>query len=82
MRGTVQHINPVRGMVAVLTDDGDYSIVELIGDEVEIGDVVSWTGDTPLGGDTLVNHTRNEKLDVYFQNHHVTSAQLRQQLLL
>ena len=81
MKGTVQQINHVRGMVAVLTVEGEFSIVELLGDEL-VGDVVSWKGDTPLGGDVLVNHTRGETFDVFFQNHHVSPHQLRQQLLL
>ena len=51
------------------------------GNEVSVGDVVIWTGDTPLGRELLINQTSGERFEVYFQNHHVPQAQLRQQLL-
>jgi len=82
MKATVRHINVLRGMVAALTEDGDFSIFELLGDEVAVGDTVSWTGSTPLGGETITNHTQGRQFGVYFQNHHVSQNQLRQQLLL
>jgi hypothetical protein len=82
MKATVKHINANRGMVAALTEEGSYSIFELLGsDSVEIGDVVSWRGDTPLGGEPLRNLTQNSQFEVYFQNHHVHPDNLRQQLL-
>ena len=34
MKGKVVHIHQQRGMVAVLTDDGEYSIIELSGDDI------------------------------------------------
>jgi hypothetical protein len=69
-------------MVAALTEDGSYSVFELLGgDSVEIGDEVSWKGTTPLGGERLRNHTQSEEFEVYFQNHYVHPDQLRQQLL-
>lgn len=83
MKGKIKYINPNRGMVAVLTEDGHYSIFELLGgDTVEEGDVVSWIDDTALGGEMLTNHTQGERFEVYFQNHYVLTSQLRQQLLL
>lgn len=82
MKATVRHINPIRGMVAALTEDGDFSIFELLGDDVSVGDAVSWSGSTPLGGETITNHTQSRQFGVFFQNHHVTQSQLRQQLLL
>lgn len=81
MKGTVKHINQTRGMVAVLTEEGSYSVFELLGDEVEVGDAVSWKGSTPLGGEDVMNHTRRKSIHVYFQNHYVPPAQLKQQLL-
>jgi hypothetical protein len=82
MKGVIVHINESRGMVAVATEAGDFSIFELTGgDSVAIDDVVRWNGDTPLGGATLVNDTQGERFEVYFQNHHVSRHQLRQQLL-
>lgn len=82
MKGVIKHINSARGMVAVLTDDGSYSVFELLGgDSVEIGDVVSWNNDTGLGGEEITNHTQGERFEVFFQNHYVHPDQLRQQLL-
>jgi hypothetical protein len=82
MKGAVKYINSNRGMVAVLTEDGDFSVFELLGgDRVEVGDAVSWKDATALGGEILTNHTQGERFEVYFQNHHVPPSQLRQQLL-
>lgn len=82
MKGTVYQINQRRSMVAVLTENDDFSIFELFGDDVQIGDAVSWNGSTPLGGGRVANHTQGRQFDVYFQNHYVSKGQLRQQLLL
>lgn len=83
MKGTVKFINEQRGMVAVLTEDGDYSIFELVsGDSVEVGDQVRWEDDTALGHEVLSNLSQRSKFEVYSQNHHVSQAILRQQLLL
>ena len=79
MQGTVHAINLTRGMVAVQVD-GFFSIIELLGDEVEIGDELRF-GDYPLGGDWCRNLTKGNSLDVYFQNHEVPLASLPQQLL-
>lgn len=82
MKGTIHHINASRGMVAVMTKNEDYSVFELLsGNDVSVGDVVVWTGDTPLGREFLLNQTSGGRFEVYFQNHHVHKAQLRQQLL-
>ena len=69
-------------MITVTTETGDFYINELTGgDSVAVNGVVRWNGDTPLGGATLVNETKGERFEVYFQNHHVGRHQLRQQLL-
>ena len=81
MKGQVIHINQRRGMVAVLTEDDEYSIIELLGDEVKMGDALQWVGDYPLGGETIRNLTHGTTLEVFFQNHRVPKPQLRQQLL-
>lgn len=82
MKGTIKYINSQRGMVAVFTENGDFSVFELLGgDSVEAGDIVSWKNDTALGGELLTNHTQGERFEVYFQNHYVHATQLRQQLL-
>ena len=81
MRGEVVHINHQKGMIAVLTELGEYSIIESIGDEAEEGDQLSWKDDYPLGGETIRNLTQGMTMEVYFQNHCVPKSQLRQQLL-
>ncbi len=82
MKGTIYKINVQRGMVAVFTEKGDFSIFELLGgDPIEIGDEVEWARDTGLGRETLRNITHDETSEVYFQNHWVTKDQLKQQLL-
>jgi len=81
MEGRIIEINQQRGMVAVETEDGEFSVFELLGDEVEVGDVVRWQGDHPLGGETIRNLTQGETIDVFFQNHCIPQGQLRQQLL-
>lgn len=83
MRGTIHAVNPAKGMVAIKTENGDFSVFENLGShEFEIGDKVSWRNATGLGDEPLSNHTQGSQGDVYFQNHHVTLGQLRQQLLM
>ena len=82
MTGIVCEINQRRGMVAVRTEQGDFSVFELLSaDPVEIGDEVSWQDDTSLGSTLLRSHTQGETYEVYFQNHWIPKHQLRQQLL-
>lgn len=83
MIGTVVAVNQTRGMVALRTEEGDFSIMEMLGDDPpEIGDEIRWKGDTPLGGETVKNVSQGMTYEVYFQNHYVTRSQLRDQLLL
>lgn len=81
MKGQVVEINARRGMVAVLTDAGDYSILELLGDEVEVSDQLEWQTDHPLGSESVLNRSKAKAISVFFQNHGVGKSQLRQQLL-
>lgn len=81
MTGEVVHIHQQRGMVAVLTETGEYSIIELLGAGVEVGDKLLWQGSHPLGSRHVTNVTRNHEVRVFFQNHCVPESQLRQQLL-
>ena len=81
MKGTIHKINWDRGMAAVLTEQGGFSIFEMLGDDTfEEGDEVSWENDTGLGSEMLKNLTQNETLEVYFQNHWVSKSQLKDQL--
>jgi hypothetical protein len=82
MHGTIFEINKNRGMVGVLTENGDFSIFELLsGDTVEKGDEVLWENDTGLGDEVITKLTQGESFEVYFQNHYVSKSQLSQQLL-
>ena len=81
--GTVTALNPRRGMVAIEATDGGYTIIELLSPfELEIGDEVSWKNDFAMGHETYTNLTKGESEEVFVQNHGVTKANLRQQLLL
>jgi hypothetical protein len=81
MKGEVVHIHRQKGMIAVITEKGDFSIIELLGDVVEVGDQLQWHGDYPLGSEQVRNLTHGCQISVYFQNHCVPESQLRQQLL-
>lgn len=82
-QGIVHAINRRRGMVAISTPSNAFTIVELLGpDEIKIGDVITWKNDTSLGSETYFNETRGNALSVCVQNHAVSAALLRQQLLL
>ncbi len=76
-------INPQRGMAAVLTEDDGYTIIEMIGGlEVELGDELSWANDYGLGSEMYRNLTKDERDEVYVQNHSVGDHNVRQQLML
>lgn len=83
MKGIISEINWSRGMVAILTVNGDYSVFELMGnDDLEINDEVFWRDDTALGSETIKNITKGIEMEVYFQNHWVPRSQLKKQLLI
>ena len=82
MKGTVYKINSNRGMVAVVTENGDFSVFELLGgDLVETGDQIRWKNDTGLGSEIITNLTQGESFEVFFQDHCVSKPQMKQQLL-
>jgi hypothetical protein len=81
--GIVAAINPRRGMVAIQTQDDDYTIIELLSDfQIEVGNKVCWVNDYALGSETYTNVTNGVSEEVYVQNHSVNSSNLRGQLLL
>ena len=83
MNGKVYQINPKRGMVAVLTENGDFTIIEIIGSyEIDIGDELTWKNATGLGSEHYRNITKNQIIEVFVQNHWVNESQLQQHLLL
>ncbi|WP_457571530.1 hypothetical protein [Desulfovulcanus sp.] len=75
MKGIVRAINPRKGMVAVETSLG-YSILELLGDDVEIGDIISGNLDS-LGSETVRNETQMENIEVFIQDCHCTAQHAR-----
>ena len=81
-KGTVAAMNPSRGMVAIATEDDGYTIIELQSEfELEIGDEMTWQNGYSLGSETYKNVTKGTQQEVYVQNHSVSNASLRQQLL-
>jgi hypothetical protein len=83
MKATVVLVNQTRGMVAAKTEDGEYSIFELLGGyDIEVGDVVSSQDFHSMGGETYRNMTKNEDMDVYVQNVVGNIEQARRQVFL
>jgi hypothetical protein len=81
--GVVKHINRQRGIVAILTPNAAYTIIELLSDQdINIGDQMQWRNETGMGSETYTNVTQSKSMDVYVQNHWVPEQQLRQQLLI
>jgi hypothetical protein len=81
-KGIVAAMNPSRGMVAIATEDDGYTIIELLSDfELEVGDEMTWEHGHGLGSETYENVTKGIREEVYVQNHGVTVANLKQQLL-
>ena len=76
-------MNPSRGMVAIATEDDGFTIIELLSAwEIEIGDSISWDNGHGLGSEVYANLTKDSRAKVYVQNHAVSRAAVRQQLLL
>jgi exosome complex RNA-binding protein Rrp4 len=70
MRGKTKLLNNKKGMVAVENEDGEYSVVELLGDySPEAGDVISGNLDG-LGGETIRNETQKQDWRVFVQDIH------------
>lgn len=81
--GTIAAINPNRGMVAIATEDDGFTIIELLSEfELEIGDFISWLNGYGLGHEIYKNISKGSSGEVFVQNHAVSQANLRTQLLL
>jgi hypothetical protein len=78
MIGKVRAINQQKGFIAVETDSNEFSVFELLGGyDVEIDDVIS--GDLEsLGGETVINKTQSEELDVFIQDSHCDTQRVHQ----
>jgi len=82
-KGTVAAFNQARGMVAIATEDDGYTIIELLSNwDIELGDAIVWADRYGLGSEVYENLTKQTREQVYVQNHSVSKANLRQQLLL
>jgi len=82
MTGYVHTINHRRGLVAIDSDSGGFTIVELPGsDPISLGDRMQWDTDA-LGGAVYVNQTKAGKVAVNVQAHGVPEALLRRVLRL
>ena len=82
MNATVIMINGEHGMAAAKLPDGDYVIIELLGEyDLEIGHNVSHPDFTVMGRNKYLNLTTGEIMDVYVQNLCATVKQAREQCL-
>jgi len=66
-RGVVRSKKP-NGIVKVVLDDGQFSIVEPLGEDLAIGDVIVgnlWS----LGGEELYNETQDVTFSAFIQDH-------------
>lgn len=80
MTGTVEAINRSSDLAAVSTNEG-FSIVEMLGVGIEVGDVLRWEGRYPLGVWPASNVSQFRQVQVYFQNHRVAEQDVPAQLL-
>lgn len=81
--GVVAAMNPQRGMVAIATEDDGFTIIELLSHfDLDVGDSIAWANGYGLGSEVYENVSKGVREEVYVQNHAVSRANLRQQLLL
>jgi hypothetical protein len=68
MKGTIEIISPRQAMVAVRTENGDFSILELLGGyNPELDDELSGQLEN-LGGEKVRNLTQKENWEVFIQD--------------
>jgi len=83
MKGVIHLINKQMGLAAIQTENKDFSVIEFLDENPsEEGDEVYWDCNTPLGSTIIVNLTKRQKNEVYFQNHWISQNQLKNQLRL
>lgn len=69
MKAEVAIINPIRGMIAARTEEGECVILEILGsDNIEIGDIVSNNDFYSMGSEEYYNDTKLCSISVYVQN--------------
>lgn len=68
MKGTVTWINPENSEdIKICFDEGRTVKIELLGAEVEIGDIIIGNS-TNLGGETMYNSSKLEYIDTFVQD--------------
>ena len=82
--GVVVAVNRNRGMVAVWVEQrGGHTIIEMLSShEIQPGDKILWATGTSMGSNPYTNATQGWSTEVYVQNHDVSKANLRAQLLI
>ena len=80
MIGKVVEINCKSGMIAVETENGEYSILESLGgNDLDIGDTLS--GDLEsVGQKTIINKTKSIKMSVFIDDCHCDPEIVRRRL--
>jgi hypothetical protein len=82
MTGTVHTINRRRGLVAIKTDAGAFTIVEMTGsDPISLGDRIEWHTEEP-GVASFFNQTKAIRFAVNVHAHSVPESRVRQRLRL
>ena len=79
MRGTVTMINHARGFAAIELKDHGHTVVELLGDELELGDEVDGALDA-LGDQTLTRVSTRSRIAVIVQDYWLSAEAAREVL--
>ena len=81
MKGKIYKVNRIRGMVAIQTESGDFSVFERGEEKGNVGDEVEWNGDGIIGEVVLKNHSRQSTTIIIFKYHRVPLGTLNARLL-
>lgn len=82
MTGYVHTINRRRGLVAIATNEGGFTVLELRrSDPISIGDRMQWDAEE-TGSAVYLNQTRASRITVAVLAHRVSDAEVRQLLRL
>lgn len=69
MNAEVVIINQTKGMIAALSEVGDYIILEIMGNyDIDEGDIVSHTDFYSMGSEEYYNLSKQYSFSVYVQN--------------
>ena len=67
MKGKVAMLNPQKEMAVILTENDEFTTVEVLGDyNIDIGDIILGNLES-LGGETFYNETKMERFNVFVQ---------------